>query len=75
MTQRIDWEALGKAAGEAERNTKPGLKAHRPARWRPGMPRCTDTYADLGRKGNRVTTERRRLAAKLDAVLGKETDE
>ncbi len=71
MTQRIDWEALGKAAGEAEKNRSWGLRQRRPVGWKPGMARMTQTHSDLGRKGNRIATERRQLDAKLDAVLGK----
>ncbi|OGR95479.1 MAG: hypothetical protein A2V88_15310 [Elusimicrobia bacterium RBG_16_66_12] len=37
MTQpKIDWESLGKAAGERERHTRPGIKETRPLDWRPG---------------------------------------
>jgi hypothetical protein len=82
MTQRIDWEALGKAAGEAEKNGTPGIKQKRPEGWRPGS-RYTPvalrppTAEQLERAHRRTMRGHasQALARKLDAVLGTETDE
>jgi len=75
MTQRIDWESLGKAAGEAEKNTAPGLRATRPREWKPGQPGVSDAGNAAARiarshEGLRKFNSSRALDQRLDAALG-----
>ncbi len=81
MTQRYDWEALGKAAGEAEKNRSWGLSQKRPEGWKPGSRYCPGslrppTAEQLERAHRRTVRghESQALARKLDAVLGTEDE-
>jgi hypothetical protein len=65
MTQRIDWESLGKAAGEAEKNTAPGLASTRPRDWKPNSGQLARSH-----ESTRRFNANRELDKKLDAVLG-----
>ncbi len=65
MTQRYDWEALGQAAGEAEKNTAPGLASTRPRDWRPNAGQLARSHA-----ASRRYQLNRALDRKLDETLG-----
>ena len=82
MTQRIDWETAGKAAGEAEKNNPRGLKATRPKGWKPGtrwapglLPEPDRTSLARSHASTRTFHRDRAIGKKLDALLGVEEDE
>ncbi len=83
MTQRIDWETAGKAAGEAEKNVRPGIKATRPKNWQPGQrwapgilpERGEPTSLARSHESTRKFNRDRAIGKKLDALLGVEEDE
>ncbi len=82
MTQRIDWEALGKAAGEAEKNRSWGLRAQRPKGWKPGRRLLppgavldpTATTLQRSHASTRKFNRDRALGQKLNALLGTEDE-
>ncbi len=81
MTPRYDWEALGKAAGEAEKNRSWGIAQKRPAGWKPGSRYAPGVLRppnaeQLARATRRTVKghESQALARKLDAVLGTEEE-
>ena len=75
-------ETAGKLAGEAEKSVRPGIKATRPANWKPGtrwapglLPEPDRTSLARSHASTRTFHRDRAIGKKLDALLGTEEDE